>query len=107
MKIEWTEDALQSYEMVLGYTAQNFGIQQVHKIRSIIEAKVASLLSFSSFGVHEYEWSEQTNADIRSIIVKHVIKIVYSVQDDTCIILAIWDVRRNPDDLLGIINGKM
>ncbi|MCQ2128336.1 MAG: type II toxin-antitoxin system RelE/ParE family toxin [Bacteroidaceae bacterium] len=57
MKIEWTEDALQSYEMVLGYTAQNFGIQQVHKIRSIIEAKVASLLSFSSFGVHEYEWS--------------------------------------------------
>lgn len=107
MKIEWTKDALLSYDMVLSYTAENFGAHQVRNIRTIIEAKIASLISFSSIGGREYEWSEKCNADIRSIIVKHVVKIVYAIHDDTCVILAIWDVRRNPDDLLNIIDRNL
>lgn len=40
MKIEWTKDALLSYDMVLSYTAENFGAHQVRNIRTIIEAKI-------------------------------------------------------------------
>lgn len=107
MTVVWTEDALQAYDSVLEYTAECFGMQQVVKIRREIESHINSLHVFSALGIREVIWSETLCADIRSIIIKHVIKIIYVREEDTCTILAVWDVRRDPNTLFDLLQRNM
>ena len=82
LPIKWTPLALQSLSDVFEYTYNNFGEQQLHKLRGKISDATRLLSLFPFAGKKEIQLSEDLRTDYRSIVVIKEIKLIYSVTYD-------------------------
>ena len=95
MIVVWSENAENTLKQTAEYILEKFGeknkknfIQEVYKIVNFLEAnpnlgKVEPLL---------VDFPEM----YRSIVVTFLNKIIYRIEDNKILIVALWDVRREP-----------
>ena len=99
MIISWSQKARESASEILVYIYLEFGskasiifLQNIERTTKVLEnnpfaGRIESLLIGSK---NEY----------RSLVVNKINKLVYHIVDDTIVIVAFWDTRREPKKLV-------
>lgn len=80
-RIEWTPSALQSLLDVYEYTCEEFGENQMKKLRRKIDAAIRLIATYPQIGSVE-SYSEKVGIEIRGLVVISQIIIIYSVMPD-------------------------
>ena len=95
MKVSWSKRASDAVARTSVYILDKFGpkasedfLQEVQHVSDLLESNpclgpVEPLLA-------------QNSKPYRSVVLKHLNKIVYYIKDDTIRIAAFWDTRREP-----------
>jgi len=98
MKVIWLYRAEVSLRRIEEYILREYG--EIVRERFIQEVKdVAYLLEkMPELGHFEPLLSEYTQG-YRSIVINHLNKLIYYIKDDTVLIAALWDTRREPKSL--------
>lgn len=94
MIVIWSEKAENTLKQTADYILEKFGennrnnfIKEVYKIVKLLETN-PNLCKIETLLVDFPEY--------RSIVVNFLNKIIYRVEDDKILIVALWDVRREP-----------
>lgn len=91
-KIVWTPQArTDRYDILKYYDSQGTPKQTLKKMNSKITTIIQKLGQFPYLGKPFGEFSER-------IIYKDSYSIIYKEEDNSIIVLQIWDTRRNPKD---------
>lgn len=97
MKIIWTPDALQNLDGVYNFLAQ-VNERAAANTYNLILDKAYLLINHSRIGKVE-PMLEKLRDEHRSLLVLRRYKIIYRINDETIIIVSIFDCRSNPADL--------
>lgn len=99
MNVIWLERAEKSMRQTEAYILQEYGeiaserfLQEVQDIAYLLE-KMPELGHFEPF-LAEYEQR------YRSIVINRLNKLIYYIKDNTILIAAFWDCRREPKKLI-------
>ena len=90
-EIKWSELADSSFQKLLSYTLQHFGINTVQKI---IEKTFNILNLLSEFP--EIGTSVNKKKGIKAILVNKNLKIIYRTHNNQIIIIEFFDTRHKP-----------
>ena len=97
MRAKWTDHAKEQRRQIADYILREFGLKRKKKFMQEIDQTVRMLMQSPGIGVIEPLFAERPKA-YRSIIINGLNKLVYSVENDTIYILAIWDTRQEPGE---------
>jgi plasmid stabilization system protein ParE len=103
MIIKWSKNAKDDLEKIITYHLEEKGIRATHKIYSQIEKAVKTLRNFPQMAAIEPLLSSESK-EFRALLVTRIYKIIYYIDNNTIVILAIFDCRQNPDKLKDKIN---
>jgi len=99
MKVEFTEESLNSLREVRAFLSDAQGLSQekVEQITTVLLDKSEELVSFPNQGQNE-EYLDHLGLNHKRIIVNHC-KIIYRVIDETIYITDFFDTRQDPKRL--------
>ena len=100
-EIIWLAEARQSLDAEMEYVFVEFGRGTLEKVYSSLMERVLLLQTFPRIGVRQ-RLLDYRGHEIRMLHVKKV-SVVYAIQDKTVVMLYVWNNRRNPKDLAGIL----
>lgn len=95
MNLHWHKRAALQLHQVEEYVLRKFGERVRQEFMDDVERAVLSLVDMPMKGKFDPLFSHRKQA-YRSIIVRHLNKVVYYVKGDTIHIAAFWDTRREP-----------
>ena len=95
MKLIWQEPAKKGRREVAAYIRREFGIKRAKQFRQEVEDTTSRLMSSPYIGKIEPLYAGRPKT-YRSVIVNGLNKLVYFVEDNTIVIAAFWDTRREP-----------
>ena len=98
MRIVWTREALEDLESIYRFWASKNEQYSARLYNSIIdEAEV--LRKFPEAGILEGFLTHRPE-QFRPLLANKHYKLIYTVDRDDVVIHAVWDCRRNPDELI-------
>jgi plasmid stabilization system protein ParE len=92
LQISWTDSAKKSYEQVINYLETHWGEREVSRL--LLRTDVVLKL----IGHNPRMYPEITPDIHRCVLTKHN-SLFYKIEIDKVIILACWDIRKDPKDL--------
>ena len=100
MKIIWLTEARSHMRAAFSYGKQVFGLRVAIRFRDKVKNSSYRLSTHPYLGMKELALSDKDKS-YRSLVVHSHYKLIYWVDEeqDTVFIAALWDTRRNPDDL--------
>lgn len=98
MKTVWSEQASDSLLQISSYIKEEFGVKYQQKFLLEI-SRVSTLLEKTPNLGQTEPLLKDAPVLYRSIVVNRINKIVYYVGTEFIEIVALWDVRREPDAL--------
>ena len=97
IKINWSEKAQQDRREIFTYwNARNKSTEYSKKLNILFKRRLNYLKEFPTMG------RESGYEDIRYLVVRDYL-IFYKIYTDSIIILRVWDGRRNPESLHGVL----
>lgn len=107
MRVVWEESVLHDIDAVMEYGLMAFGEKSVTRFWHDIQAYEPLLASFPYIGRQE-PYLSHLPAFYRSLVVHKHYKLVYRVDDirQTVYIVALWDTRRNPQQMDNDVTHK-
>jgi plasmid stabilization system protein ParE len=103
MELIWTELALSSLSSTLRYIRTSFGESAALNISIQIEKATVNLIAFPRMG---RLFITDSKRDVRYVIVKKS-RVFYFIEENKVVVFLVWDMRRNPDILSGIVKGQL
>lgn len=98
MKVIWLEHAEQAMHDTEEYILQEYGEDASERFMREIKNVAYLLEDMPQLGHFESLLSDYPQG-YRSIVVSHLNKLIYYIQDDQIRIAALWDTRREPKAL--------
>lgn len=102
MKVIWTTKAKKQVQKTAGYIRREFGSTTVSEFKQTIRETDRLLVGNPYMGRVE-PFLEELPQMYRSYVITQVNKIVYRIDDDKIVIVAFWDMRREPSSLVNEI----
>lgn len=99
MIISWSQKARESASEILIYIFTEFGSKATNKFFHSIDRTIKVLENNPFAGRIEPLLIGSKN-EYRSLVVNKINKLVYHIVDDTIVIVAFWDTRREPKSLV-------
>ena len=98
MIITWSQKARESASEISIYIFSEFGSKASNKFLQSIE-KTINVLKCNPFAGRIEPLLCGSKNDYRSLVVNKINKLVYRIENDTIVIVALWDTRREPKKL--------
>lgn len=100
MQVIWFPKALTRLMQLYEYGRFHFGQKSAVKLMDSIRFDSERLATFPNLGSLEPRLSH-LNLPYRSLVVHEHYKLIYRVseEEDTVYVVALWDTRRNPQDM--------
>ena len=95
MNVIWHKQAREALRETAVYIRKNYGLKVKEIFRNEVD-RVESLLQSNPYMGPVEPLLADLPDSFRSIVVNHLNKIVYYVEDDTIHIADFWDTRREP-----------
>ena len=95
MTIRWSYKAQKQQDQTANYIYQEFGEKAVEEFYREIDQIETNLLAFPEMGKIEPLLTHK-NRTYRSLVVRRLSKLVYTIESDHIRIHAFWDTRREP-----------
>ena len=95
MKVKWSPDAKAALDKTCDSIMETFGIKAKMKFKQEVR-RVKDLLKTNPYLGPVEPLLADLPDNFRSIVVNHLNKIVYYVEDDTIHIADFWDTRKEP-----------
>ena len=95
MIVIWSENAENTLKETAEYIFERFGEKNMKNFLQEV-FKTAKLLETSPYIGQIYPLLIDFSETYRSIVVNYLNKIIYRVDDSRILIVALWDVRREP-----------
>lgn len=96
--IIWQDAAVCHLKAIYDYYRENASAEVAARILLEIQNAPEILVSFPETGAKEEGFSH-LSSNLRYLVVRRHYKIIYLYENNKCSILAIWDVRQNPEQL--------
>jgi len=97
--IHWSIQAENSYGHIIDYMTDEFGATRTHRYIEKVHKEIDKLLKHPQLGPIE-PWLEGSRYEFRQLVIEHLTKIIYRVTDNSIEIADVWDVRKNPKELV-------
>jgi plasmid stabilization system protein ParE len=91
-EVTFSQKAEQDFESILSYIDANFGTPTAFRFKDIILDFSVLIASFPEIGS-----LEQTDKNIRALIVHKRLKIFYQIDQDEIVVLRLFDTRQHPN----------
>lgn len=101
-QVIWQESAIAHLQSIYHYYYEHTSEAVAARILIDLQNAPDVLESFPYSGSEETSFSHLSTT-YYYLVVRKRYKIIYMVEDNICSILAIWDVRKNPDMLASMI----
>ena len=100
MQVIWLPQALTRLMQLYEYGKFHFGQKSAEKLMNGIRFDSERLVAFPYLGSLEPRLSH-LHLPYRSLVVHNHYKLIYRVseEEDTVYVVAVWDTRRNPQDM--------
>lgn len=104
MKIEWLIAAEDDLREIARRVAVNFGGDTAERVVKDVVDETARLSEFPKIGrlCNEYRGARR---EYRALHTRHD-RIVYTITSSCVLIVAVFDTRRNPDDLARLLHER-
>lgn len=103
VQVSWTPVALKTLEEVVKYTNAKFGPFQVDRLEKRlleVEQHIAKYPTANPFDILAQHYGEY-----RFVMVFKTLKLLYRVVDeDHCLIVLLWNTRKNPSKMKVLLN---
>ena len=96
--IIWQDAAVCHLRAIYDYYRENASAEVAARILLDLQNAPDILASFPEAGSEEKGFSH-LSSNLRYLVVRKNYKIIYLYENNICSILAIWDVRQNPEQL--------
>lgn len=107
LHIQWTPIALLSLSEIFEYTFEEFGEQQLRRLKIQISSIARRIATFPGLGKREIDLVEATGIEYRSILVISEIKLLYTVSEDTLFIEFVKNARMDDSTMLEKLNQEL
>jgi plasmid stabilization system protein ParE len=97
MRIVWIESARTDLEDIYVFINEK-NEKAAIEIHNGILNEIGLLSSFPQIAAIDPALTDLSKT-YRSLIVKNIYKVIYYIDDNTVYIIAVWDCRRNPNNL--------
>ena len=97
MRLEWTEDAVESFKSINEFVAGNWGDELALSLRKSIDFALNKLLTFPEMG---YIF---LNLRFRKLTIHKYVSIYYTIRSNQIKIIFFWDNWQDPKRLLDIL----
>jgi plasmid stabilization system protein ParE len=98
MVIDWTDKAKRHLKNIFDFYVETAGRKIAIEFVTDIKAATKPLARFPQMAAVEPLLSDLPET-LRSLVVRKHYKVIYYVDNEAVRILAVWDCRRNPDNL--------
>ena len=98
MNISWSQKARESASEISIYIFSELGSKASNKFPQSIE-KTTNVLKCKPFAGRIEPLLCGSKNEYRSLVVNKINKLVYRIEHDTIVIVAVWDTRREPKKL--------
>lgn len=102
VNVIWQENAINHLQSIFHYYYENASIEVAARILVELQNAPDVLEIYPHIGQEEATLSH-LQGTYRYLVVRKRYKIIYLDLGETCHILAIWDVRQNPNQLSSVI----
>ena len=105
VKVEITAAAKKDLQQIYRYlTMKTFSFENNRKLRNSIRKARDLLRTFPKSGMRELMLEDI--GEFRYIVVQKHYKLIYTLRDDICYVVAVWDCRNNPSLLKGRFENR-
>ena len=94
-KVEWTEFASNRWQEVAEDIFQEFGYVSLQKFAEATESWIQRVGEQPTIGAYE-PLLRHRKIQYRHLIITKLTKLIYYIENDTVIIVHVWDTRREP-----------
>lgn len=107
MKIEWSDTALLSLKEAGEYAREKFGDHQLQKLIDRVEY-ACDMISQHPFSYPVDHSLHKLSLQYRRFPLFPNLNIIYRIdeENDTCLVVLVWNTRRNPSTLLKIVSSQ-
>lgn len=98
MRVRWNKQSKEQLRQASRFIRQEFGQKAMDEFMQTVHHTNSLLADNPNMGPVE-PLLEELPTQYRSIVVRHLNKIVYRIVDDHIEVNAFWDVRREPKNL--------
>ena len=98
-QIKWSLQAERSYGQIIDYMTDEFGVTRTNRYIAKVYKEVNKLARHPQLGPIE-PWLEGSRYEFRKLVIEHLTKIIYRVTDNSIEIADVWDVRKDPKELV-------
>ncbi|MCQ2340086.1 MAG: type II toxin-antitoxin system RelE/ParE family toxin [Paludibacteraceae bacterium] len=100
--IIWQDSAVCHLKAIYDYYRENASAEVAARILLDLQNAPDILSLYPEIGSKEESFSE-LSSNLRYLVVRKHYKIIYLYENNICSILAIWDVRQDPEQLQELI----
>lgn len=104
MKLIYTKRAVIALDAIYHYLQQEHAKSAVIIHNAILD-EIDRLVDFPLIAAIEPSLSKQTFT-YRALVVRHIYKVIYRIDNETIYIESIWDCRQNPRSLKRLFRKK-
>jgi len=98
MKIKWSFLAIESFDNIRDNLFEKFGEKAENDYLLAVDKALAQVQKYPNSGVIEYDLAG--DGSVHSVLVNHLSKFIYYVEDDVLHIADVWDIRQKPNTLI-------
>jgi plasmid stabilization system protein ParE len=95
MRAKWTEYALAQRKEISSYIQRKFGARRKERFLHDVREATTMVKKFPNIGTIDPLFADR-NGTYRSIIIGGLSKMVYRIEGDNILIVAMWDCRQEP-----------
>lgn len=104
-KYKWLSQALDDMSNEIEYVAKEFGLKAARRAESRVHERVLQLCQFPYSGVRYEENILFNGQEVRVLHIKRI-SLIYSFDNETITIIALWNNFQNPDKLSEVIESR-
>ncbi|MCC8408646.1 hypothetical protein LJ707_06880 [Mucilaginibacter sp. UR6-1] len=91
LKVNWTTEAVNSYESIISYLQQEWTIKDVEYFNECVNALI------NNISIQPYLFKASSIKQIRKATIGKQNSLFYIIRSDEIFLLQFWDNRQNPD----------
>ena len=103
-KYRWLSQALDDMSDEIEYVAKEFGLRAARRMESRVHERVLQLCQFPYSGVC-YEDVLYNGQEVRVLHMKQI-SLIYSFDNETITLIALWNNYQNPERLSEVIESR-
>lgn len=103
-KYRWLSEALDDMSNEINYVAKEFGLRAARRMESRVHEGVLQLCQFPYSGVC-YEDVLYNGQEVRALYIKQI-SLIYSFDNETITLIALWNNYQNPERLDEVIESR-